>query len=103
DLHALVVADYRAQGYRSLDRLEQLYRHLAAAFGGMRAVAITAERLVAYRDDRLAAGAAPAPVDLELRALARGFRLARKLRRVGTVPEFPELEGAVIRQGFFEA
>jgi len=102
DLHALVAADYRAQGYRSLARLEQLYRHLAAAFTGMRAGAITAERLVTYRDDRLTAGAAPATVDLELRALARGFRLARKLRRVGSVPEFPELEGAVVRQGFFE-
>ncbi len=87
---------------RSLPRLQQLYRHLAAAFGGMRARAITAEKLVAYRDARLAAGAAPATVDLELRALARGFRLARTLRRVASVPEFPALEGAAVRQGFFE-
>ncbi len=102
DLEAFVVADYQAQGYRSLDRLQQLYRHLRAAFGGMRASAITADRLRTYRDARLAAGAAPATVDLELRALARGFRLARKVRRVAAVPEFPELEGATVRQGFFE-
>src|SRR5207247_6358851 len=99
---ALVISDYRAQGYRSLDRLQQLYGHLGTAFAGRRATAITGQKLVEYRDARLAEGAAPATVDLELRALARGFRLARKVHRVAGVPEFPELEGARIREGFFE-
>src|SRR5207247_629277 len=99
---ALVISDYRAQGYRSLDRLQQLYGHLGTAFGGRRATAITGQKLIEYRDARLAEGAAPATVDLELRALARGFRLARKLHRVAVMPEFPELEGARIREGFFE-
>jgi len=102
-LHALVVADYEARRLRSLPRLQQLYRHLAAAFGGMRARAITAEKLVAYRDARLAAGAAPATVDLELRALLRGFRLARKQGAASLpVPEFPDLPDGIVRQGFFE-
>ena len=101
-IKALVISDYRAQGYRSLDRLQQLYRHLGTAFGGRRATAITGQKLIEYRDARLAEGAAPATVDLELRALARGFRLARKLHRVAVMPEFPELEGARIREGFFE-
>ncbi len=102
DLQGLVEQDYRASGYRSLNRVQAAYRHLGAAFAGRPATSITEKDLLKYRDARLQDGACPATVDLELRALGRGYRIARKLKLVRAVPDFPDAAAPNVRTGFFE-
>jgi len=102
DLQEFIEAKYRAKGFRSTRRLGQLLGHLGQFFAGMRAQAITADRLTAYLADRLDEGAAPATVRLELNVLGTAFRLARKFKRVTEVPEFPPAPAPVVRTGFFE-
>ncbi len=102
DLAELLLADYRANGRRSVARLELSLKHLAETFAGDRAAAITADRVTAYAARRLEAGAARATVNRELAALKRGFRLAHRAHRVAVVPHVAMLEERNARTGFFE-
>lgn len=72
----MVVADYVANGRKTVQRVEESYRlHLIPFFLGVPADRI-GPMTPAYRDHRLAQGAAPATVRLELMNLSRGFKLA---------------------------
>ncbi|MEZ4586106.1 MAG: site-specific integrase [Gemmatimonadales bacterium] len=100
DLAAMLEADYRANGRRSLDRARRSLAQLRRAFGQSRAVAITGDRLTTYVTDRLAEGAARATVAAELAALRRGFTLAIQAGRLLGRPHFPTLSLDNARQGF---
>jgi integrase len=103
DLMQMVRDDYAANERKSTETLACEVKRLTATFEGQRAFAITADRLTAYVGARLAAGAAPPTIRNELGALKRGFSLAKRAGKVGTVPAFPALAAAKVRQGFFEA
>jgi integrase len=99
DCEARLFVNYRTNGRRSLPDLERTVRPLRAAFGGMRAVAITTERMRDYSAARLDAGAAPATVNKELGALRRMLTLGlgRKYR-----DDVPMLHVENTRTGFVE-
>jgi integrase len=102
DLVELVRADYRANGRKSLDRVEQCVKHLARGFGRATAQDITAARLAAYLNDRLDEGAAASTVRNELNVLKRGMHLAVRGKQLASRPPFPQITPANIRTGFFE-
>lgn len=102
ELRSLVVKDYRNNGRRSLDRIEDAFERLAVAFAENRARSITRKRLDDYVTARQTAGAATSTIRIELNALARGFALAQEDDLVGKVPTFPKLKLHNTRRGFFE-
>jgi integrase len=76
DLGLMVVAEYRANGRRTVQRVEQSYRLHLIPFFRSTPVNQIGRFTPAYRDHRLGQGAAPATVRLELMNLSRGFKLA---------------------------
>jgi len=103
DLEQMLRDEYVVQGYRSLDRVACSFKQLAVRFAGVRANAITLDRLNRYVRERLEAEAALGTIWNELKALKTAFRLALRAGRVARIPAFPTLEGADhIRTGFFE-
>jgi hypothetical protein len=93
DLAEMLLTDYRVNGKRSLDRMEDAVGHLRETFSGMRALDITADRVGAYVDKRQAEGAANATINRELAALKRMFRLGE---RAGKVVQRPHI--ALLRE-----
>jgi integrase len=102
DLFDALVVDYANNGRRSADTLGWRLKHLRAAFGQDRALAVTEPRIELYKAQRLQAGAAPATVNRELAALRRAFRLAVRQRRLSVAPAFDLLAEHNARQGFIE-
>ena len=101
DLIAMVEADYKANGRRSLNRVQAAAKHLRDFYQGERkARDITDDTVTAYAAHRLDEGAAPSTVNYEMAMLRRGFRLGK--RRVSAVPEVKRLEVNNVREGFFE-
>jgi integrase len=89
-------------GRKGLPQLRSHLKHVRAAFGMHRAVAVTAERLRDYVAQRQKDGAANATINRELEALQRGFNLARESGTLSMAPRFPTLPEHNARQGFFE-
>lgn len=102
DLIGMVEDDYRLNSRRSVDRVQRALRHVREYFGDARALDVTADRIVAYANDRSAEGAAPATVVNELAALKRGFSLAVRAGRLLHRPAFPVIHLDNARSGFFE-
>jgi hypothetical protein len=102
DLAQMVVDDYKANGKRSLDRIEDAINHLRITFGGMKAIDITADRVTAYTAGRKAEQAANATVNRELSALRRMFRLGERAGKVAGRPYVALLREDNVRTGFFE-
>jgi len=103
DLEQMLRDEYVVQGYRSRDRVDCSFKQLATHFAGVRANAITLDRLTRYVRERLEAGAALGTIWNELKAIKTAFHLALRAGRVARVPVFPTLEGAAhVRTGFFE-
>ncbi len=103
DLEQMLRDEYVVQGYRSRDRVDCSFKQLATHFAGVRANAITLDRLTRYVRERLEAGAALGTIWNELKAIKTAFHLALRAGRVARVPVFPTLEGADhVRTGFFE-
>lgn len=86
ECEACLFVNYRTNGRRSLPDLERTVRPLRAAFGGVRAVAITTDRMREYSAARLDAGAAPATVNKELGALRRMLTLGIGRQHRADVP-----------------
>jgi integrase len=100
DLARILLDNYRANGRRSLSRVEDAVGHLREFFVDSKAIDITEDRLSAYVVHRQDQEAANATINRELAALKRGFRLAGK--KVGQVPRFQMLRENNTRKGFFE-
>ncbi len=115
DLADLIVTDYKANGRRSLGRIFEALVHLigAAKKNGVRvggyfgaackAVAVTSDRVEAYKVRRLEELAKPATINRELACLRRMFRLGVKHRKVAFAPEVALLVERNTRKGFLVA
>ena len=102
DLATLLLGEYRANGRKSLDRVEDAVNHLRAFFAGCRAQAISTERTLAYVRHRQDQHAANATINRELAALKRMFRLGEKAGQVVRRPYIDMLQEHNARTGFFE-
>jgi integrase len=98
-----LVADYRLRGVKSLPQCLSHAKHVRAHFGRWRAVEITPEKIDAYCEQRLAAGATSATVNRETQLFAHAFTLAHERGTVATMPKFRRLAERNVRKGFFEA
>jgi integrase len=67
--------------------------------GAWRALELKADRILAYAVARKKDGAAVATVNMELRLLARAYRIAQDAGRLVYAPKVPHLPGANIRRG----
>ena len=109
DLVDLVRRDAARKGNRTAFRYGtpekpgKIVMHLAATFGGVSALHITADDVDKYGDARIAARAQPATLNRELALLRHGFKLAV---RKGLIPTAPAVamrsEAGNERQGFIE-
>lgn len=100
----MLTADYKANGRRSLDRIEGALSHLRGYFGDdCRAMEITSDRITAYKASRLEKGAAAATINRELAALKRALKLAEIAGKLAARPHVSMLHEANRRKGFFEA
>jgi hypothetical protein len=102
DMAAMIVNDYRANGRRSLARLEDALAHLREFFGDHRAVEITGDKVTAYITFRQEQKAAASTINNELAALSRMFTLGIRSTRVAVKPYIGKLELNNTRKGFFE-
>ena len=103
DLAKGIERDYKLRGLRSMRAAKGRMVHLKKAFGDVRALDITPDRVRDYQAHRRAEDASPATVNRETSHLARAFRIAVKSGLLTIVPPFPNrLEESAPRQGFFE-
>jgi integrase len=104
---ALIVADYKAQGYRSLDRVQRSMKPVRAYFGTKRKLAsLQATDLDAYVVHRMDTDSmARATVRNELAALKRVYTLAMDRGIVPARPAFPKFgdPNANARKEFIDA
>jgi len=104
DMAAMVMADYKANGRSSIDRVEDAIDHLRGFFGGTsRAVDITSDVATAYVTARQDEKAANSTINNELSALKRMFRLAERAAKVAQCPYVAKLQLNNVRKGFFES
>jgi integrase len=97
-----LLAEYRTNGRRSLDRVALSRTHLLRYFGGRSAAGVTGADVTYYADLRLKEKAAPATVNRELAALRRSYRLAVRQGLLLLVPSIVMLREDNVRTGFFE-
>lgn len=101
DLRDAVVADYEANGKRSLRRVRRAWQHVLGHYTPQRrAVDVTTDRVRGYAAARLAEGAARATVNKELAALRRGFSLMVEAGRLSRGPTIHALHTDNVRQRF---
>ena len=105
----LARADAARRGNRTAGRLGtaaqpgRTVAHLAATFGDMLALHITADAIDRYADARITAGAKPATVNRELSVLRRGFKLAVKKQLLPSMPAVTlRSEAGNEREGFID-
>jgi len=101
DLATLLTNEYRANGRRSLDRVEDAVDHLRDFFKGCRAQALSTDRVLAYVRQRQEQDAANATINRELAALKRMFRLGEKAGKIVRRPFIDMLQENNARTGFF--
>jgi len=92
------------QGRASVGKVRSHLTHVRAAFGELKAVAVTSDAVERYKAERLAAGAANATVNRELQALARAYSWGaeRKPPLVAAGLRVDYLPENNAREGFFE-
>jgi integrase len=93
-----LIADYQANGAKSLDTTLSHARAMRDALGVWPTTRITREVLVGVRDTWLAGGVAPATINRRFATLSRGWRLAG----ISPVPRWPTVTERNARTGFFE-
>lgn len=102
DMEAMIIADYQANGRRSLARVEDAVNHLREVFGDFRAVEITGDRVTGYVTYRQKEKAANSTINNELAALGRMFTLAIRAGKAAAKPYIAKLALNNARKGFFE-
>ncbi len=108
DVTAMLLADYKANGRRSLHRAEHAVAHLHEFFGpDTRSIAITSDRITAYKvqrqqDAHKGKPVANATINYELAILRRAFRLGALAGKIAVRPEVEMLHLENARKGFFE-
>lgn len=102
DLEAMLLADLKASGRRSVKNVEKhVLPRLRAFFGEMRAREIGYAEVSAYLARRLGAGASRSSARYERWALRRMFVLAVIAKKMHAVPMFPTVNvGDNARKGF---
>jgi integrase len=100
-VEAIILDEHRQ--HRSYEKVERHARkHLRRFFAGMRAQSITYDRLLAFKRDRLAEGAAPNTVKYELSLLNTGLKIAHRAGQLLTLPPLPAVHVENTRTSFFE-
>ncbi len=102
DMAAMIINDYKANGRRSLARLEDAITHLREFFCDYRAVEITGDKVTAYVTSRQDQKAAASTINNELAGLSRMFTLGIRSSRVAVKPYIGKLALNNTRKGFFE-
>ncbi|HEV7714920.1 MAG TPA: tyrosine-type recombinase/integrase [Steroidobacteraceae bacterium] len=103
ELAALVLADYRANGRRSLKDVEgYMRRHLNPFFTGLRVSRIGGTVCDQYLRIRQVEGASNGTINRELSVVRRGFSLGRQRQLVDVVPYIPRLREENTREAYFE-
>jgi integrase len=103
DLAKILLDNYRANGRRSLERVEDAVGHLRRFFERTHASQISSDFIARYVRTRQQEGAAPATINRELGALRRAFRLAQSAGKVAFRPEISMLPEDNRREDYFEA
>jgi integrase len=101
DLRAAIVADYEANGRKSLARMKQAWAHVEEYFGKhRRAVDITPDRVKAYIAARKKDDVANSTINKELAALRRAFNLMKDAGRLSRGPSIKALATRNTRTDF---
>ncbi len=100
ELSGDLVSDYKINGRKSLERVENSIKHLKKHFEGIRVTEITTPRIRKYIEKRLEEGAENATINRELAALKRMLNLGAQQTppRVDRVPFIPMLKENVTIQ-----
>ena len=102
DLTVMLTNDYKANGRKSLARVEDAINHLREFFGRWRAIEITGDRVTEYVMHRQEKKAAASTINNELAALGRMFTLAMRAGKAATKPYIAKLALNNARKGFLE-
>lgn len=101
DVETIILDEHRQ--HRSYDKVERHCRkHLRRYFAGMRAQSIGYDKLLTFKRDRLAEGAAPNTVKYELSLVNTGLKVAHRAGRLLTLPPLPAVHVENTRTSFFE-
>jgi len=103
NLAKILLDDYRANGRRSVKRVEDAVGHLRGFFAAIHAGQIKGDLIARYISSRQREGAAAATINRELGALRRAFRLTQSAGKVAARSEISLLAENNQRKDFFEA
>src|SRR5215471_4224905 len=94
--------DARNNGRKSVWKTEKNVERLRAVLGDVKLASLTGAHIIAYIDQRKAAGFANGSVNRELSTLRRGLLLAIENNLVSHIPRIRLLKEAPPRSGFIE-
>lgn len=94
--------DYKINGRKSLDKIEQRLSHLRKAFGNDKMINVTTDRVNKYIEARFEQKAANATMNRELACLKRMFNLGIQSGTLTYKPSIKLLTENNTRTGFFE-
>lgn len=101
DVEAIILDAHRQ--HRSYEKVERhVRRHLRRRFAGLRAAALTYDRLLAYKQTRLGEQASPSTVRYELSLVRTGLVIAHRAGRLAALPPLPPVHVENTRSSFFE-
>jgi integrase len=101
DVERIILDEH--QQHRSREKVARhVKRHLHRHFAGMRANAITYDKLLAFEHARLEEGASPSTVRYELSLVRTGLVVAHKAGRLAALPPLPHAHVENTRTSFFE-